>query len=180
MEQVAQSSAVGERAMDVTVLHWPREAARREELTRARQPRLLLVGEEDLPPDVTDCLEDWVRVPAFERDILARTASLAARAGRHGRVQLIDGVLSAGGAHVRLSNVDVRLVECFLERAGSVVARDDLTVRAWGDEPVDRNLLDVHILRLRRRLAPLGLEIRTVRQRGYLLQFAEHWGDRVP
>lgn len=179
MKQVAQPSAVGERAMDVTVLHWPAEAGRREELARARQPRLLLVGEEDLPPDVTDCLEDWLRVPVFERDILARTASLAARAGRHGRVQLVDGVLSASGAHVRLSSVDMRLVECFLERAGSVVAREDLTVRAW-DGPVDRNLLDVHILRLRRRIAPLGLEIRTVRQRGYLLQFTEHWGDRVP
>ena len=33
-----------------------------------------------------------------------------------------------------------------------------------------RNALDVHVLRLRRRLAPLGLEIRTVRSRGYLLQ----------
>jgi DNA-binding response OmpR family regulator len=30
----------------------------------------------------------------------------------------------------------------------------------------------VHILRLRRRIAPLGLEVRTVRSRGYLLQVA--------
>jgi DNA-binding response OmpR family regulator len=35
-----------------------------------------------------------------------------------------------------------------------------------------RNALDVHVLRLRRRIAPLGLEIRTVRARGYLLQAA--------
>ncbi len=33
-----------------------------------------------------------------------------------------------------------------------------------------RNALDVHVLRLRRRIAPLGLEVRTVRSRGYLLQ----------
>jgi len=31
-------------------------------------------------------------------------------------------------------------------------------------------VLDVHIVRLRRRLAPLGLVIRTVRSRGYLLE----------
>jgi DNA-binding response OmpR family regulator len=33
-----------------------------------------------------------------------------------------------------------------------------------------RNALDVHMLRLRRRLEPLGLEVRTVRSRGYVLQ----------
>ena len=36
-----------------------------------------------------------------------------------------------------------------------------------------RNALDVHVLRLRRRIAPLGLEIRTVRSRGYLMQTAQ-------
>ena len=40
------------------------------------------------------------------------------------------------------------------------------------DTPPTRNALDVHILRLRRRIAELGLEIRTVRSRGYLLQAA--------
>ncbi len=168
-----------EPELDVAVIRWPEEAVRRDEVALGRQPRLLLVAEDALPPDVTDCLEDWVRVPAFERDIRARTAALAARAGRHGRLQLVDSVLSAGGTYVLLSEVDVRLVSVLLERAGSVVPREELNERGW-ELPVDRNLLDVHILRLRRRLSPLGLEIRTVRQRGYLLQYAQGWGDRVP
>ena len=42
--------------------------------------------------------------------------------------------------------------------------------RAWPNGAPTRNALDVHILRLRRRIAPLGLEVRTVRSRGYLLQ----------
>jgi DNA-binding response OmpR family regulator len=33
-------------------------------------------------------------------------------------------------------------------------------------------VLDVHVVRLRRRIAPLGLAIRTVRSRGYLLEEA--------
>ena len=33
-----------------------------------------------------------------------------------------------------------------------------------------RNALDVHVLRLRRRIAPLALSIKTVRSRGYLLE----------
>lgn len=40
----------------------------------------------------------------------------------------------------------------------------------WPGQAPGRNALDVHILRLRRRLLPLGLAIRTVRSRGYLLE----------
>jgi DNA-binding response OmpR family regulator len=40
----------------------------------------------------------------------------------------------------------------------------------WPDGAPGRNALDVHVLRLRRRVAPLGLAIRTVRSRGYLLE----------
>src|SRR5205823_996442 len=40
----------------------------------------------------------------------------------------------------------------------------------WVAAGAPESALDVHVLRLRRRLAPLGLEIRTVRSRGYLLQ----------
>jgi two-component system, OmpR family, response regulator len=54
-----------------------------------------------------------------------------------------------------------------------VVTRDILADRAWPRGVPTRNALDVHVLRLRRRIAPLGLEIRTVRSRGYLMQARE-------
>ena len=57
-----------------------------------------------------------------------------------------------------------------LDRFGAVVTRDTLADRAWPRGVPTRNALDVHVLRLRRRIAPLGLEIRTVRSRGYLMQ----------
>ena len=60
-----------------------------------------------------------------------------------------------------------------LDRFGAVVTRDTLADRAWPSGVPTRNALDVHVLRLRRRIAPLGLEIRTVRSRGYLLQSTE-------
>ena len=69
-----------------------------------------------------------------------------------------------------LSPVEQALTRALLERFGAVVTRDDLAARAWPDGAPTRNALDVHVRRLRRRLAPLGLEIRTVRSRGYLLQ----------
>ena len=53
---------------------------------------------------------------------------------------------------------------------GMIVSRDALARAGWPDGIPGRNVLDVHIVRLRRRLAPLGLVIRTVRSRGYLLE----------
>jgi DNA-binding winged helix-turn-helix (wHTH) protein len=60
-----------------------------------------------------------------------------------------------------------------LERYGAVVSREALSRAGWPQGAPGRNALDVHVLRLRRRLAPIGLVIRTVRSRGYLLERAE-------
>jgi len=57
-----------------------------------------------------------------------------------------------------------------LERFGAVVSRESLGRAGWPDGAPGRNALDVHVLRLRRRLAPVHLAIRTVRSRGYLLE----------
>jgi DNA-binding winged helix-turn-helix (wHTH) protein len=57
-----------------------------------------------------------------------------------------------------------------MERFGAVVGRDLLAKRVWPGGAPTRNALDVHMLRLRRRIADLGLEVRTVRARGYLMQ----------
>ena len=46
----------------------------------------------------------------------------------------------------------------------------------WPRGAPGRNALDVHMLRLRRRIAPVGLAIKTVRSRGYLLEAAPTGG----
>jgi DNA-binding response OmpR family regulator len=53
------------------------------------------------------------------------------------------------------------------------VSRDALARAGWPDGAPGRNALDVHVLRLRRRLVPVGLVIRTVRSRGYLLEVSD-------
>jgi DNA-binding response OmpR family regulator len=63
-------------------------------------------------------------------------------------------------------------MSALLDRAGAVVSRDTLARAGWPDGAPGRNALDVHVLRLRRRVDPLGLVIRTVRSRGYLLETA--------
>jgi DNA-binding response OmpR family regulator len=52
---------------------------------------------------------------------------------------------------------------------GSVVSRSALTRAGWPSGEPSRNQLDVHVLRLRRRVEPLGLSLRTLRARGYSL-----------
>jgi DNA-binding response OmpR family regulator len=136
-------------------------------------PRLLLIEGDAVPPDPGDCLEDWIRVPAAEIDVRARIGALNDRASRHVSAAPSldhDGVLRFGGAWVPLPPVEARLTEGLLGRFGAVVSRDTLSRAGWPEGAPGRNALDVHMLRLRRRINPLGLAIRTVRSRGYLLE----------
>lgn len=162
--------------MEVALIRWPAEADRRAALADGDAPRLLLLEAGASPPEVVDCLEDWIRVPAADADLRARVRALEARTHRHLRlVPDLDvyGVLRFGNAWVSLPPVEARLVDALIERFGAVVGRDTLRRSVWPGSSPGRNVLDVHVLRLRRRLAPLGLVIRTVRSRGYMLEAEE-------
>ncbi|HSO94720.1 MAG TPA: helix-turn-helix domain-containing protein [Acidimicrobiia bacterium] len=157
---------------DVVLVRWPDESERLETLRSAGTPRLLLVAADEAPPVTVDPLEDWVRLPADEAEIRARLATLSSRAGNDQPTPAVDadGLLHYGDRWVALSPVEQALAAVLTERFGAVVGRDVLARRAWPDGVPTRNALDVHVLRIRRRIAGLGLELRTVRSRGYLLQ----------
>jgi DNA-binding response OmpR family regulator len=159
--------------MDVVLVRWPAEESRRASLREDGVPRLLLVDQGVPPPQSADDLEDWVRVPADEVDLHARVENLDRRARTRTQVEPAldsDGVLRVNGTWVSLPPVESRLTSALLARYGSVVSRDALASSGWPEGAPGRNALDVHVLRLRRRIAPLGLTIRTVRSRGYLLE----------
>ncbi|MEY2437224.1 MAG: two-component system, OmpR family, response regulator [Acidimicrobiaceae bacterium] len=160
--------------MDVVLIRWPAEEARRDHLRQSGAPRLLLVESGAAPPVAVDEIEDWIRVPADEVDLHARVENLNRRAREREHVQPEldeDGVLRVGSAWVPLPPVEARLTAALVDRYGAVVSRESLSRAGWPDGAPGRNALDVHVLRLRRRLAPLGLAIRTVRSRGYLLEW---------
>jgi len=161
--------------VDVIVVPWPAEASQRERLIAEHRPRLLLLDETSTPPPPADCLEDWVRLPASDIDVQTRVDFLRARAQAHRpTVPALDdyGVMRFGETWVPLPPVEARLSSALVERFGAVVSRDALTRAGWPSGAPGRNALDVHVLRLRRRLRSLGLVIRTVRSRGYLLEVA--------
>jgi DNA-binding response OmpR family regulator len=165
--------------MDVVLVRWPEEDARLRQLRDTGSPRLLLLNGESEPPDSADCLEDWIRLPADDRDVRARVARLASRSETQQPAPQVDGdgLLRYRGRWVALSPVESGLAITLVDRFGAVVGRDTLARRAWPAGTPTRNALDVHMLRLRRRIAPLGVEVRTVRSRGYLMQAAQPRAD---
>ncbi len=158
----------------MALVRWPGDAGDRDRLLAQGMPRLLLVEPGSAPPEPVDgdYLEDWVRVPADDLDIQLRVRGLQARQRAAAIEQPhidADGILRFRDAWVALPPVEARLVAAMLRRPGTVVSRMALARAGWPDGAPGRNALDVHVLRLRRRIEPLGLAIRTVRARGYLL-----------
>jgi two-component system OmpR family response regulator len=161
--------------MEVALVRWPEDEERLERLRAGHLPRLLLVEEDAPPPLTADPFEDWVRLPASDTDVRARVECLRTRTeGSRVAEPTLDhhDVLRFGDGWVSVPPVEARLLRRLIERYGSVVGRDVLTHVGWPDREPGRNALDVHVLRLRRRIEPVGLVVRTVRSRGYLLEAA--------
>lgn len=157
--------------MDVELLRWPEDEERRRELGLRGRPRLLLVSPDAVPPLIVDQTEDWVRLPAPPADVAARVRALSERAlvRDDDRPVLNDRLLRRGGAWVALPPTEALVVGVLLDRYETVVPRAELIAAGWPGESPARNVFDVTLVRLRRRLGGVGLSITTVRQRGYLL-----------
>lgn len=158
---------------DVTLLRWPEERRAREDLALRGRARLLIVDVDAAPPVAADPLEDWVRASAGDLDVRARLESLRLRLEQ--TRELVpelddDGVIRFGERWAPLPPVEARLTAALVRRFGAVVSREALSAAGWPAGAPGRNALDVHVLRLRRRLVPVRLAIRTVRSRGYLLE----------
>jgi DNA-binding response OmpR family regulator len=162
--------------VDVVLVRWPAESARRDSLRHDGRPRLLVLEDGVAPPAIEpDDLVDCIRMPAGDGDLEARVECLRRRCEARSDPSPAlddDGVLRLGDQWVSLPPVEARLTAALLDRFGAVVSRDALARAGWPTGAPGRNALDVHMLRLRRRLSPLALAIRTVRSRGYLLERA--------
>jgi DNA-binding response OmpR family regulator len=81
------------------------------------------------------------------------------------------GVLHFGKKSVAISGTQVGLMEQFITYFGEVICRVELEqCVAARRRTITRNALDLHIMRLRRRIVVVGLGIRTVWGRGYVLE----------
>ena len=116
----------------------------------------------------------FVVLVARLRALLRRSASAAGAVLGAGSLVLDLATLSCrrGDVVVRLTPREFALAAALVRRQGTVVSRTELLDEVWGpDSLVDRNVLDVYIGYLRRKLDhPFGVRsIRTVRSCGFMI-----------
>ena len=147
------------------------EASRLERLGRAR---LLVVAEGAPPPETTSCLEDWVRLPASDDDVAARVAALAHHAQRHPELPIVNpwGQVTYHGVTVILSPREAVVATVLVEHFAEAVRDHDIIERAWPDGDGTPTALRVHAHRLRKRVEPIGLALKSIRGYGYMLSRA--------
>ena len=157
--------------VEVALLHWPRDQEQRAHLAETMLPRLLLVPVGEEPPRPGDDMEDWIRLPADERDVAARLHALSERAERSlAATVVLDGrCLRRGPMTMPLSPAEARFASRLVEHPGTLVPRGELARSIWPGEPPSAKALDDVAYRLRRRLAPIGLDLVSSRGRGFAL-----------
>jgi DNA-binding response OmpR family regulator len=156
-------------AGDVVLVRWPDERDVGAQLASGGVPVLYLVRATDDPPRPESWLEDWVRLPAEDRDLDARVAVLERRAAEHSGPPTID---EAGRLHFRGDALDltpsaIALTELLLAHRGAVVHDEDLAAALReidGARP-----LRTEMTQLRSSLRRLGVAVPRVRGRGYQL-----------
>ena len=75
---------------------------------------------------------------------------------------------------VELSSREREVLSSLLHKAGKVISKQALTsaISSW-DATVGSNAVEVYIHRLRKKLEPAGISIRTVRGLGYLIESSD-------
>jgi hypothetical protein len=174
-------SSIGVGDVDVTIVRWPEEAAVRDVLALLDRPRLLLVEPGFQPPDPLALTEDWLRWPPDPGELLVRAKTLAQRAPARTEAPAVldaDGILRRGERWVVISPGQQPVLRLLLERLDQVVRFEDV-VDAYASGGGSRLASSVRtvVARLEARIAPLGLEVVTIRGRGVLLRTATGRSD---
>ncbi len=134
---------------------------------RSRVPVMMLTvrsEEEDLVKALELGADDYLTKPFSPKTLLARIRALLRRAGMEGSAPpLAAGRLAldvedhsvriGGGEPVRLTKLELRLLQMLLSNAGRTVSSDRLLVHIWGHRNSgDRQLLKQLVHRLRQKI----------------------------
>ena len=93
----------------------------------------------------------------------------------HGRlrVDVAGRRLYCDGQPVELTSREFAMAEMLLMRVGRVVTKQQLIDHLYGwEEALSSNAVEVLVHRLRKKLETSGLDIRTIRGMGYLVEHA--------
>jgi two-component system response regulator CpxR len=144
----------------------------------ADRVRGLQLGADDYLPKPFDVEELVARIHAILRRSIPRLATTTAHSPkptlqRDGlTIDFASRTVLYRNTLLELTNIEISLLEMFIQSPGVVLTREELVVRVFQRpfHPLDRSL-DVYVSRLRRKLqsaTPLGNHIKTIRSSGYL------------
>ena len=131
--------------------------------------------------------DDYLAKPFAPEELMARVSALARR-GRAQKSRVIEhGPLTIdlakkratiNGRPLELPQREHAILQYLFSNVDAVVGKDKIAgaVASW-DEHISANAIEVHISRLRAKLEPSGIRIRTIRGLGYLV---EAWRDAEP
>jgi DNA-binding response OmpR family regulator len=146
-----------------------------------RTPVLMLTAR-DAPADriagLNTGADDYLVKPFDFGELLARLRALQRRPALTVDPVVIQGDLAfdpatrevaVNGDLVSLTSIELGLLEILLRRAPAVVSRRTIAEQVWHDEAgaVGSNTIDVHVGRLRSKLAKSTARIETIRGAGY-------------
>ena len=183
----AGDRALGRRVHDVVILDvrlpkiagW--EVLRRLRARKDTVPVLLLTVNDTLDDRVQGLdlgADDYLTKPFDLPELEARLRALYRRSHGAG-IEMQHGPLSfdnigrrayVNGEQIELSARELGVLEMLLMRTGRVISKDQISHHLcnW-EQDLGANAIEVYVHRLRRKLEPAGIVIRTVRGLGYLL-----------
>lgn len=165
---------------DVSGVEFLRRAKQDERLQDIPAIMLTARSEEDDKITGLDAgADDYISKPFSPRELMARIRSVLRRSG-----QSEDPILSLGdlsldvGSHrvsfqgntIDLGPTEYKLLHFLIQHPDRVYSRTQLLDHVWGHNAyVEERTIDVHVLRLRKILAPHGCDkmLQTVRGAGY-------------
>ena len=149
----------------------------------AAMPVLMLTARDALADRVKGLdsgADDYLTKPFELPELEARVRALIRRGQAGGSAILTHGALALDtsgrratlhGAPLELSAREFGVLEVLMLRSGRVVNKEQLAGQLYGwDEEVGANAIEVYVHRLRKKLEPASVVIRTIRGLGYLLE----------
>lgn len=150
---------------------------------RSHVPVLILSARDSLDDRVRGLdlgADDYMTKPFDLPEFEARVRALMRRGQQHSSNVLRHGRLHLDlearrvfheGKPIDFSARELAVMELLMSRQGRVVTKEQMVDRLFGwGEDVGSNAIEVCVHRVRRKLEPFGVEIRTVRGMGYLME----------
>ena len=167
------------------------ETLRRLRAAGSTTPVLMLTARdavEDRVRGLEGGADDYLVKPFAITELVARVRVLTRRAQVRRDDTLVLGSLRmdlaakrvfANSVAVELSAREWSVLEYLLARVGKVVSKEQILqgIAGW-DEVLSENAVEVYVSRLRSKLEPAGVRVRTIRGFGYLLEADEPDGAK--